>query len=67
MLHLSRRDKLLSQLSQCKHIKIRHDQGKIAGHGHFLVLVSGIYDPAFYYTEQDLKHMNLNVDVVNIV
>ena len=47
--------------------KVWHDHGKIAGHGHFLVLVCGIYDPAFYYTEQELQDLGVDVDVVNVV
>ena len=44
-----------------------HDHGKIAGHGHFLVLVSGIYDPAFYVTPEELQNKGENVDIINIV
>ena len=34
----------------------RHDHGKIAGQGHFLVLVSRIYNPAFYFTPDELQN-----------
>ena len=44
-----------------------HDHGKIAGQGHFLVLVSGIYDPAFYVTPDELQNRGQDVDVINIV
>lgn len=66
---LDEKRQLLSLYSRRRHIKVWHDHGKIAGHGHFLVLVlvSGIYDPAFYYTEQELQEMGMNVDVVNVV
>ena len=44
-----------------------HDHGKIADQGQFLFLVSGIYDPAFYVTPDELQNRGQDVDVINIV
>ena len=35
-------------------IKIWHDHSSIANHGYLLVMVSLIYDPAFFYTRQEI-------------
>ncbi len=43
------------------------DHGKIAGQGHILVLVAGIYDPAFYLTTKELADKSVNVDVQTVV
>ena len=37
-----------------QHLKLWHDHGKIAGHGHLPMLVSSIFDKAFYYTSAKL-------------
>ena len=39
----------------------------IAGHGHLLVLVSCIYDPAFYYTHEELQTRGITLDVESVV
>ena len=64
---LDEKRQLLPLYSQHRHIQVWHDNGNIAGHGHFLVLVSGIYDPAFYYIEQELQDMGVDVDVMNVL
>ena len=33
-----------------------HDHSEISGHSHFLVLVSAVYDPAFYLTPTELDN-----------
>lgn len=43
------RQKLIT-LSRTRHLKVWHDHADVASHGHFLVLVSAIFDPAIYYT-----------------
>ena len=45
---------LLQKAKQVRHLKVWHDHGPIAGKGHFMVLVNCLYDPAFYYTPQEL-------------
>ena len=64
---LEEKRQLLSHYSNRRYLKVWHDHGKIAGHGHFLVIISGIYDRAFYYTQEELKEMNLKIDAVNLV
>ena len=34
--------------------KVWHDHSAIAGHGHILVAVACVYDPAFYYTQAEM-------------
>ena len=41
-----------------------HDNGPIAGKGHLMVLVSCLYDPAFYYTPHELAEKCNDVDVI---
>lgn len=54
----------LKEVSQTRHIKVWHDHSEIAGHGHFLVLVSAIYDTALYYTDKEiLEATGKKVDV----
>ena len=38
-----------------RHLKVWHDHGKIAGHGHLLVMVSAIYDPACFLASQEME------------
>lgn len=57
----------LQKAKQVRHLKVWHDHGPIAGKGHFMVLVSAIYDPAFYYTPQELAEKGNNVDVISLV
>lgn len=58
---------LLVQYSTQRHLKIWHDHGKIAGHGHALVLVGAIYDPAVYYTPSELAAKSIAIDVETVV
>ncbi len=48
-------------------LKVWHDHGKIAGQGHFLVLVSCIYDPVFYFTSEEMAEKGTPMDVPAIV
>ena len=53
----------LKKISHQRYLKVWHDHSSIAGHGHLLVTVSCIYDPAFYYTPVEVA----GVDVQSIV
>ena len=64
---LARKHELLQTAKHCRYLKIWHDHAAIAGRGHFMVLVSCLYDPAFYYTPQELTKKGNNVDVISIV
>ena len=46
-----------------RYLKLWHDHGKIAGHGHLLVLVSCIFDEAFYYTSAEMIERGTQIDV----
>ena len=50
-------------MSRTRHNKIWHDHSEVASHGHLLVLVSAIYDPAFFYTSDEMKEKGVNIDV----
>ena len=43
-----------------------HDHGKIAGHGHLLVLVASIYDEAFYLTTEEMRERGVIMDVPSV-
>lgn len=58
---------LLLQCSTKRSLKLWHDHGKIAGQKHILILVAGIYDPAFYYTSEELAAKSVHLDVEAIV
>lgn len=64
---LALRERLKQTSRQC-FFKVWHDHSTIAGHGHFLVLVSCIYDPAFYYTPDEMKALKgIDIDVPTLV
>lgn len=58
---------LVCDSAAVRHLKVWHDHGKIAGHGHILVLIAGIFDPAFYLTTKELAEKSINLDVQTIV
>ncbi|KAL5510055.1 hypothetical protein EMCRGX_G005525 [Ephydatia muelleri] len=53
----------LKTISRQRYLKVWHDHSSISGHGHLLVTVSCIYDPAFYYSPLEVP----GVDVQSIV
>ena len=53
----------LKKISHQRFLKVWHDHSCIANHEHFLVVVSCIHDPAFYFTPAELG----GVDVQSIV
>ena len=57
----------LKKISRQRTLKVWHDHSAIAGYGHLLVLVSCVYDPAFYYTQEELQASGLSVDIQSIV
>ena len=61
--HLAR----LKEVTRTRNFKIWHDHSEISGHSHFLVLVSVVYDPAFFYTNGELKSKGLNIDIQTFV
>jgi len=42
----------LKTICRTRHFKLWHDHSEIAGHSHILVLLSAVYDPAFYIISQ---------------
>ena len=48
-------------------LKVWHDHSTIAGHGHLLVLVSCMYDPAIYLTQAEVEQKGLHIDVETLV
>ena len=50
-----------------RYLKVWHDHGKIAGHGHLLVLVASIYDEAFYLTTEEMRERGVIMDVPSVV
>lgn len=68
--HTHTRENILSAVRKnqtTRFLKMWHDHGKIAGHGHFLVLVSSIFDPAFYFTTEEMAQRGVTIDVPSVV
>ena len=54
----------LRDACRTRYLKVWHDHSSIANHGYLLVLVSFIYDTAFYYTTQEMKDLKgISIDV----
>ena len=53
----------LKQICRTRHLKIWHDHSEVAGHGHLLVLVSAIYDPALFYSNAEKAQKGVTIDV----
>ena len=54
----------LKEACRTRYLKVWHDHSSIAAHGYLLVLVSVIYDPAFYYTTDEMKTLKgVDIDV----
>ena len=45
----------LKKLERTRHIKLWHDLSTMANHGHLVFMVSCIYDPAVYYTNDEYQ------------
>lgn len=58
---------LLQTAQHSRYLKVWHNHAAIAGRSHFMVLVSCLYDPIFYYTPQELAKKGNYVDVISIV
>ena len=50
-----------------RQLKMWHDHSDIAGHSHVLMLVAAVYDPAFFYTSQELEEKGALIDVQSAV
>ena len=50
-----------------RYLKVWHDHSSIAGHGHFLVLVSVIYDTSFYLTQKEVSDFGVNIDIQSTI
>ena len=58
----------LKYLNRQRFFKVWHDHSTIGGHSHLMILISPIYDPAFYYTPEEVERQKgLKVDVPNLV
>ena len=58
----------LKKLCRTRHITLWHDHSTIAAHGYLLVLVSVLYDPAFFYTTEEMKSLkSVDIDVPAIL
>lgn len=55
-------------MCRTRHIKMWHDHSTIAAHGYLLVLVSVIYDPAFFYTTEEMRRLKgVEIDVPSVL
>ena len=55
---------LLMKYERTKHFMIWADNSTIMNHGHIMYLVQCLYDPAFFFTPEEMKargHENLDV------
>ena len=56
----------LKTMCRTRHIKMWHDHSTIAAHGYLLVLVSVLYDPAFFTTEEMKSLKGVDIDVPSV-
>ena len=64
----SQRKKLLIKFQRTRHLMIWGDNSTILDHGHILYLTQCLYDPAFFYTPEEMKARGFgDVDVAAIV
>ena len=53
---------------KCRYLKVWHDHSSVAGHGYFLVLVSVLYDPSFFITQQEASlKLGKDIDVQSTI
>ena len=58
----------LQEVSTTRYLKVWHDHSTVAGHGHFLVLVSVVYDPAFFLTSVEVReNLGREIDVQSTI
>ena len=50
---------LLKHWERTRHLMFRSNHSSIMSHGHILLTVTAIYDPAFYYTPEKLGGRNV--------
>jgi len=53
----------LKTICRTRHFKLWHDHSEIAGHSHILILVSAVYDPAFYFTSEEMSQKGVQINV----
>ena len=54
----------LKEAYRTRHIKVWHDHSSISAHGHIPVLISVLYDPALFYTSEEMKEVKgVDIDV----
>ena len=53
--------------TRTRFFKTWHDHAEIAGHSHFLCTITSIYDPAFYYTTEEMLAKGKKIDVEFVV
>lgn len=54
----------LMNFQRTRHLMVWHDGSSVASHGHLLIMVSCLYDPAMYYTDEeyrDISNCEINV------
>ena len=59
--------KKLKKVNCTRLLKLWHDHSEIAGHSHLLVLVAAVYDPAFYYTTEEMQCKGVIIDIPTTV
>lgn len=58
----------LKDAYRTRYIKVWHDHSSISAHGHILVLISVMYDPAFFHTPEEMKATKgVDIDVPAIL
>ena len=64
----SQRKELLIKFQRTRHLMIWGDNSTILNHGHILYLIQCLYDPAYFYTPEEMKARGYgDVDVAEIV
>ena len=59
--------KKLKMIERTRHLMLWHDGSSLANHGHILFMVSQIFDPALFYTDEEyfqISGKNVNVQAI---
>ena len=57
----------LKEIQTTRHVTCWADHSTIAGHTYVVYTIGCLYDPAVFFTQQELKERGVNVDVEEIV
>ena len=58
---------VLGSIQSQRHLMWWGDNSTVLNHGHLMMMVSSVYDKAFYFTDQEMLERGVSVDVQSLV